>query len=183
MKLVGITGKAGAGKDTVAQALVKIGFVQWMFAMPLKMGICSIFDVTPDQVQGSTPELRAAREKNMPGFNFSLRKAMQTLGTEWGRNLDPEIWVKLAEQQLAKLDALKEPPIGMVISDVRFENEANWVRENGGEVWHIERPGVQSVETHASEAGVLRHHKDIVLRNVGTAAGIQRAAQIIAVGE
>ena len=74
---------------------------------------------------------------------------MQTLGTEWGRELiNPELWLILAKQRLLNFGP------GMVIADVRFENEAEWVRSQGGRVIHIERPSAVAVEVHASEAGI-----------------------------
>jgi hypothetical protein len=154
-----------------------------MFAWPLKAGCCAMFGWTPEQVQGVTPEAREWRETVLPEFGFSPREAMQKLGTEWGRDvMHKDLWVLIANQNLRKLESAEKPPVGVVVSDVRFPNEVNWIRDNGGEVWHIERPGLAAADAHASEVGVERQAHDIVLYNTGTAEGIQQAAQIIVRG-
>lgn len=92
----------------------------------------------------------------------------QLLGTEVGRNIDPQVWVKNMELRTKEY---RDLGMGIVIDDARFDNEAKWVRENGGKVIHLSRPsdedGTEHTE-HASEAGVEKFSADIVLVNNGS---------------
>jgi hypothetical protein len=73
----------------------------------------------------------------------------QTLGTEWGRELvHPQLWVLMAQR---RWDAAKAAGLDLVITDVRFENEVEWLRGAGGRVIYLARPGVEAVSAHASE--------------------------------
>ena len=73
---------------------------------------------------------------------------MQTLGTEWGRELvHPHLWILLANE---RLKVLRGAGIGMLISDVRFQNEADWIRSEGGIVLEIRRPELEKVQEHKS---------------------------------
>jgi hypothetical protein len=112
--LVGICGNAGSGKDTVADHLCKKhGFVKVALADPLKRICKDVFDFTDEQLWGPS-ENRNAEDKryprpgscnpNTPGYVcLSARYALQTLGTEWGRNCYPPIWVEYAIRVHEKL--------------------------------------------------------------------------------
>ena len=159
MKLIGITGKAGSGKDTVADIILQQypGFKRAM-AKPIKGAFKAVFGFDPDQLP------RDSKEKQIPGFDFSARKAMQTLGTEWGRTLDKNLWLKLAHENY-KFCLRKSGYL--IIPDIRFDNEAEWVRAKGGLLIHVERPNVQEVESHASELGT-GIPPDITIHNTGS---------------
>ena len=106
------------------------------------------------------------------------------MGTECGRQVyRDDIWVKRAEMEYIQHQAyvenftgggwVDEPPglNGLVITDVRFVNEAQWIRDMGGTVIDIVRPGadgVVGVAAHASEAGYPDELKDFVIQNTGT---------------
>jgi hypothetical protein len=146
MILAGVTGKAGAGKDTIADCLVREhGFTKLSFAGPLKAMLAAAG--MPE------PASRADKEKPLPGFDFSWREAAQKLGTEWGRSLDSDIWVKLVEQQLVDL---LDRDYRYVLSDVRFENEAAMIRRLGGTMLfvHGRAADLGANAGHASEAGI-----------------------------
>ncbi|MDI1333145.1 deoxynucleotide monophosphate kinase [Pseudomonas sp.] len=56
----------------------------------------------------------------------------------------------------------------IIIKDVRFENEANFIRSHNGEIWHIVRPNAQKVNVHSSEAGISSKPEDRTILNNGS---------------
>ena len=162
MKLIGLTGKAGSGKDTAADYLVQnYGFIKYSFAGPLKEML---------KVIGVDCDNRDTKERKHPVFGVSPRRMAQTLGTEWMREcVSGSGWLLLADQFIKtqiELSNLEDVPTvnGIVISDVRFENEARFLREKGGVLIHVWRD-TAPVEGHASEAGVALTEEDRCLLN------------------
>jgi hypothetical protein len=98
---------------------------------------------------------------------------MQTLGTEFGRDLiRKDIWVLRAESEIQKNASNPMHPQGTVISDVRFENEADIIRNRNGIIIHVIRDRTDDVEKdvrlHGSEKGISIHENDLLLNNNGT---------------
>lgn len=156
--LIAFTGKAGCGKDTAANYLVNSRrFYQASFAAKMKEAVKNMFGLPESAVYGTKDE----KELPIPHLSkvkqISGRFLMQTLATEWARDVvDPDIWIYDIAK---KWDDLKNVPgfAGMVISDLRFNNEAKWVREQGGIVIEIVSPAedvINGVVGHASEQGV-----------------------------
>lgn len=165
--LLGIHGKARSGKDLAAKYLVENhGFTRNAFADPLKRAVQQMFMLTEEQTWSD--ELK---EVPIPYWdNKSPRELFQKLGTEGGRLLFGEdIWLKRWRYHY---DAYKDV-MNYVVPDVRFENEAEYIRSLGGVVIHVVRDGVESKllgtsGKHASEAGIKPHANDFVLDNNGT---------------
>ncbi|MCY1290984.1 hypothetical protein D9M69_564580 [compost metagenome] len=142
--LVGLVGKARVGKDTAAEFLQReYGMAQYAFADPLKDMLETAFG---DLFRGGD------REQPIDWLGKSPRQLMQTLGTEWGRDcVHPDLWVLLAAQAWRSLGYTRAN--GMVISDVRFDNEADWIFRSGGHLIEIQRD-VSGVSEHRSEKGL-----------------------------
>lgn len=183
MKIIGITGKAGAGKDTVADYLVNYhGFVKYSLAEPIKQML---------DVIGVDCRTRETKERAHPIFGVSPRRMAQTLGTEWMRDTICETgWLKLAAIFIARTRAKRRNifgvnvgPEGIVIPDIRFDNEADWLRGQGGDVWHIVRDGIAPVEAHSSESGVAISATDEVIYNNGDLVDLVDAVDVLVRGE
>lgn len=161
--LIGITGRARSGKDTVANFIVAaVGGYRYSFADPIRAMLI------PLGVDMSDPYWQARKEEPIPALGVSPRRMMQTLGTEWGRQLiNPDLWLIMAHQRL-----LQSGP-GMVIPDVRFDNEVAWIRKHGGRIIHVIRPDAKAVEAHASEDGIEMQDTDARLFNSGTLEELQ----------
>jgi len=161
-RLIGLYSPApGCGKTTVADLLIEHQRVS--FAAPLKEAVSNML-----------------HELGLPGFNYayidkeaivlevgvSARHMMQTLGTEWGRAcIHPDFWVMIAR---AKTQRIMADGRSVVIDDVRFPNEAAMIRDLGGELWRIDRPGVSYDGEHSSEGALEDITPDRVIVNDGT---------------
>ena len=157
--LIGLCGPAGCGKDTVASFMVQRGFTRYTLAMPLKKGLEAMLGIGLD-----TWDDRVRKEQVIPWLGKSPRQVAQTLGTEWGRqHVHPDLWVML---MLRKWDEVRQAVSPrMVVTDVRFDNEALAIINAGGTVWRVERDGVAPVAAHASEKGVSPALIEGVVRN------------------
>ena len=172
MKLIGLTGAAGSGKDTAADYLVtQHAWRKVSFAQPLKDGLCAMFGWSPDQLND-----RKWKETQLPGIGKSPRQLMQTIGTEWGREMvHPDLWLLLARRAIEDKLTYRD----VVVSDVRFDNEAEMVRSMGGVIVHITRAGIGGVTPHVSESGVRMCVSDIRVCNDGDIAGLHKIMECV----
>ena len=161
--LLGITGKAGSGKDTLADALIrKHGGVKVAFSDTLKAACKVLFQLSESQLYN-----RAEKERIDERWGRSPRQLMQFVGTDLLRNqLDKEIFIKSMRARVQKL--LELHPF-VVVADCRFENEAALVRDMGGTVIHLHRVSAPSVNAHVSEQQLPKSRLDISLHNDSSA--------------
>lgn len=137
-KLIGLAGRAGAGKSYLATILCQHGYIRHSFAAPLKSGLVAM---------GMPRELLDDKVTPHPFFQGrTSRYAMQTLGTEWGRKLiGPDFWVNA-------WDRTRPEGVPTVVDDVRFSNEVEKIRVEGGTVIWVSRPDQRlSEDAHESE--------------------------------
>lgn len=156
--LIGLTGRAGAGKSTVAHHLEdEWAFEHFALADPILSMVLALFEETG--ISETWAIARALKEQPVPTLGVSYRRIAQTLGTEWGRQvMGPDFWLRVAAHKLrqARLHEAK-----VVISDVRFANEAQWVIKQGGVLVRVLRPDLPPLPpdtaAHSSEqhAGAL----------------------------
>lgn len=190
MIIVGITGKAGAGKDTVADRLVnRHGFKKMSFAAPLKEVLLKMNPIIGmDIMQPSrTITLSEALERNggedgVKSLFPEYRKLLQKLGTEGIRSIDEQFWIKAATKMI-----LAEPnEARLVFTDCRFPNEAKVIQEAGlwgnyvlplpdptTELWYVHRPVVQAREgetvvAHSSEEHAGNMNEEFFVPNGGS---------------
>lgn len=149
MHLIGIVGPARAGKDTLCSYMLDNLDGVWLrssFADPIKEMLRAIgVDCSDDKKAVVSDD-----------YGVTPRHMMQTLGTEWGRHMiDGDIWVKA----FARLNAGK----CVIVPDVRFENEAELVREHGVLIHLVGRGGIEG--NHVSENAIEFKPGDIVIDN------------------
>lgn len=164
--LIALCGAAGAGKNTVAERLVrKHGFYHIAFADPLYEMISIVTGLSREDLED-----REVKETPIEWLGKSPREMLQSLGTEWGRNaVNTQIWVMAAFRRVADLEAAGRD---VVITDVRFDNEAAAAKAAGGAVWRVVRQGGPQLAgraaAHSSEAGVPDVLVDAEIANFGT---------------
>jgi len=177
VKLIGLCGLIGSGKNTVAERIMSHhDYIGVSFASTLKDAASCIFGWDRDMLEGATASDRVEREckdlwwSERLGFDVSPRYMLQYLGTEVMRNnLHSDIWVYATEKQI-----LEHPWDQYVITDVRFPNEVSMIRRHGGKIIHVRRGdlpewfGQDPDDVHASETAWNNERFDATIRNDGT---------------
>ena len=139
--IIGVTGFIGSGKDTIADYLCTFhGFKRVSFAASLKDAVSSIFGWDRELLEGSTKSSREWREKRDDwwserlGMEINPRRVLQQWGTEVCRdNFHKDIWVASVENKLRQTND------NIVITDCRFVNEVNSIKNVGGITMRVNR--------------------------------------------
>ena len=153
--IIGLAGGKGCGKSSVARIMErKFGYEIMSFATPIKdmlraMGL--------RDAELNDPVLK---EITLDEYGKSPREIMQLLGTEFGRDMiADDIWVTAMKRRI-------EPGVKVVIDDVRFENEARFIRDSGGSVLEVKRTKLNENDMHISEAGISENLIDGKINNI-----------------
>ena len=146
----------GSGKTFAADYLVDgLGYTRSKFAGPLK-DMLRAMGLNEDQIEG---DLKHTPSELLCGR--TPRWAMQTLGSEWGRDyIGEDVWGNLWEQRVTTLLAAGMP---VVVDDCRFENEAIRVKKLGGLIIYLKTQGSEIDESHRSEN--LPDNPDVTIIN------------------
>lgn len=183
MKLIALCGAAGAGKDTVADMLParKLAFADALYrevaeAWGVEQHVLRCRE-TKETPLDSLEMQRCAdgdfcfgpRYRELWHSPRSPRQILQWWGTEYRRGQNPNYWIDRMVETLAAEAG------SVVITDVRFPNEAALVRQLGGQLWQIRRPGYEAGGTgHASDTGGSEFRPDVVLENFGSLDDLRR---------
>ena len=169
--IIGIDGLAGAGKDTVADILVKEGFTKVSFADALRKSVSESFEIPLDTFLDRSTKDKPFNQplilngKDLSEFCIntrfenktdeviikfsgieieSPRRLLQFMGTEIGREtLSPTIWIDAYRQTIQSLGLVVTP-------DARFENERQLIKQLNGKVFYIHKEGLEASENHKS---------------------------------
>ena len=171
MNIIAFTGRKGCGKDTAAKLFAEHGFINLKFADPLKSMLTAYLrgqgldsETVYRMIEGDLKEITT------PFFNGKTpRYAMQTLGTEWGREIiGTNFWADSMEHRLVA--SARTNVVGVVVTDLRFPNELEVIRRRGGRSVRIVRPNYKNNEfsSHVSETEIDNLIVDHEIRNDGT---------------
>lgn len=159
MLLIGIVGPKQSGKDTCADYLVrKYDFRKYAFAEPVK-DVCEVmFKLEKDQLHDAW-----LKEQVDDRWGMTPRQMMQRVGTDMVRSvMGKDFWLRHMDARVHQ-----EKWDRVVISDVRFANEADWVRRNHGVLLRID-DGSRSMDTHLSETEQQQINTDECIFNTKT---------------
>jgi len=172
--IIGITGRASAGKDTVGNYICAAGQFKGKIvsklacADQLKMICFTVFNAgfgVPSEAFFGTQAEKEAPLKEVPGW--SGRRILQYVGTEGFRHIHEEVW---ARAMIGQARGLIDNDISkmVVVCDVRFLTEAAVIKEAGGIVVRVKRPEAdKAVSAHASETELALIQEDYVIDNQG----------------
>lgn len=138
-RVLGISGKKQSGKDTIA------GFLKEIADRPVHRLAFG------DEVKLEVAEACGATVEFIEEHKALFRKILQWWGTDFRRKMFGDTyWI---DKTRAKINGLPDGVV-VVLPDVRFPNEANLIAEMQGNLWRVERPGLPSTDTHASETAL-----------------------------
>lgn len=142
--IIGLSGIAGSGKDSAANIIIKNheNWVKISFAKAMKDAVAAMYGLPRELLEGDTDKSREWREQpvefwsNKLGIeNLTPRQILQFFGTGLVRtHVDPSFWVYRTELEIEKLTSEGK---NILITDVRFPNEADMIKEHGGQIWHV----------------------------------------------
>lgn len=176
--LIGVTGKARSGKDTTAAHLIaRYGYVRYAFADVLReaaLALDPIIDhVIEEHDYASTLRfLRLSEVVEAEGWEAAkghpeVRRTLQNYGVAI-RAVQPDFWVNVA---MRKVDLDFRPA---VVTDVRFPNEVDAIRDRGGVLVRVVRPGAVG-NGHISETAIDHVTADYTVWNTGSIADLTDA--------
>jgi hypothetical protein len=158
--IIGLSGYAQSGKDTIAEILVTEGFTRIAFADIMREALLAL---NPYAGKYRLQEYVSVNTWDVAKVSMpEVRRLLQYFGTDVGRELFGEdFWI----QQLKRRYDLYDPTKNWVISDCRFLNEAEEVKLLGGVMWRVLRPGNSPVNDHVSDQGLGYYKFDHVFNN------------------
>lgn len=169
-RVILLAGKIGSGKSAIAEHLLwRHGFAKVKLAAPLK-NMLRILGLNDDEIEGELKEVPCEAL-----LGKTPRYAMQTLGTEWGRNnIHNNLWLHHA---VTNIKTLVEQDVDVVVDDLRFINELHYLRVNlpSTKAYRITRPGGVE-DSHISEQEIDLLTVDHVVLNTGTLEQLQSKA-------
>lgn len=176
-RIIGITGKKRVGKDSLASFLVeRHGFVRLAFADPLKDALLTVNPIVTKGGPYGAEITRLAPLVREVGWEAAkeipeVRRLLQHFG-EGVRAIDRDFWVNATVRKIVfegvrtwSGETVREFPAGFVVTDVRYRNEADALRDMGAEIVRVVRHGVDDGDTHPSETVMDGYDVDMNIMN------------------
>jgi hypothetical protein len=186
--LIGLLGYAGSGKDTAASALENnrgwpVGWRRVAFADPLRELALRIDPTIP--VEGSKLPNGVILNSGMTSGSLSeilsgdswenskrkipaVREFLQKLGTACRETFGKDCWVDIARK------SIEDSVESVVVTDCRFPNEFEMIKNMGGHLVRVSRPGCRAVNGHVSESFIAKAKVNATLLNVGSEQDLRR---------
>lgn len=173
LRLIGLTGRAGSGKDTAFDLLVSgvptVKFQRKAFADLLKRSAMLALGLDPEDADH-------LKERGTITVRFGQDEAIELTGREYFQRYGLEAHREVFGHDFWTKRVLTDEVLGnsrvTVITDVRLDDEAEAIRELGGQVWRIDRDD-EVTDTHPTEQGISDDLLDVVIHNVGSVDELQ----------
>lgn len=177
-KLLGACGYAGAGKDAFADIMVdefgyvKVGFADKLYEVALVLNPIIWKLPYPKRLKKVVEQLGWTKAKRIK----QVRKYLQWLGTEVFRQTFGEEF--LIDQTRPTVQRHLREGKSVIITNCRFENEAEFIEELGGSVILVDRPGVGPVNGHVSDQGRAFPYAIFKVENTGDLEDLRQWAKL-----
>lgn len=173
--LIGLLGKKRSGKDTAAGILVQDhGFVRYAFADPLKAAALHVDPFISDGWHYSRlSEMILARGEERAKELPEVRQVWQRLGVAMREHVDPDVWLNATMRNVLTEDR----PV--VLTDVRFPNEADAIEAAGGLLVRVVRASAPTDDAHVSETALDGRDCGATLVNDGTVEALRAAVRAL----
>ena len=132
--MIGLVGSARSGKSSVGKILCdENGYTCMPFANAIRRGLLSAFPFLKREC------LYDNKDQGIPELDYITgRVLLQTMGHEWGRStVHQDVWIKALQSEIG---LMRVDPRRVVIDDVRYRNEIQWIKDMGGMIIGIKRP-------------------------------------------
>ena len=171
--IIGLSGYAQSGKDTVAELLcLNYGYTRMAFADPIRDAVYTLNPIVFN-LNSRVADLVDEFGWDVAKANPEVRRLLQVFGTDVGRKqFGDNFWV---QQAFDNIEGTK-----IVFSDVRFPNEAHEIQQYGGQVWRINRHNHAAVNGHKSEHAMDNFMFKQVIYNDGTVDDLLNDCEILA---
>lgn len=171
--IIGLTGYAQSGKDTVAKILVdNYGYTRIAFADKIRE---FLYETAPDYIKLLVDEVGWEKAKQ----NQAVRELLQNTGVGARKVFGEGFWVHEAMKTMLNDP---RPDLNYVVTDVRFLNEADMIKANHGQIWRVKRIGVGAVNAHVSETQMDGYPVDQIFVNNGTIEDLEALVKTRMVG-
>ena len=158
-RLVGFCGFKGVGKTLAAKALADEGYTDVQFSGGLKAMLRAFLEYNGVENPEMYTDDWYKNHRSRYFCDKEFRHAMQTLGTEWGRNqIGTDFWINAWTRRIQMFDKI-------TVSDVRFPDEVDAIRSKGGIIIRVFRPSFVNVDNHESEANMMKLTADYEVVN------------------
>lgn len=176
--IIGLSGYAQTGKDTIAKYLIdNYGYRRIAFADPLREALYNLDPIISDIPE--VPGVSLANAVDNLGWELlkqgspQTRNLLQRMGTEVGRKMfGTDFWVYQAFKNVLSDDKI-------VFTDVRFPNEYAHIKSHFGKVFRVEKPGIEAVNAHISETALDNYDFDGILVNDGSIEKLHETVDLL----
>lgn len=170
--IIGLMGKARSGKTSVAEVLEKkYGFKHFAFADSLKEKVMIEFGLSQEEVYGKFKEVE------IPLYNLTPREILQKVGTFY-RSIYENYWVDMIYNSIVKME-IKD---SCCVSDVRYPNEIDTIKELNGYIIKIERENREKITNskHSSETALDEYKDyDYIIQNNSSLDDLEKSVGIM----
>lgn len=169
--IIGLTGYAQSGKDTVAQVLVnKYAFKRIAFADAIRF-FC--YEVNPIVGWVANEPVFLQKIVDRDGWEQAkkigeIRRTLQSTGVAARNKFGSNFWV---ERAFERVDPIND---NIVVTDVRFINEADYIKAlPDSQIWRVRRLNLGPVNSHVSESQMDGYKVDQIVLNNGTVSDLE----------